>query len=111
MKFLKTFENKEIDIDFNDFDEEEFDNKFKVGDVVSSTDGFVSEWFEKKKQFISIYSGKNFIIGDIEKSCDVNSDSHGDIKNIPYDGYMVRGMHIDGRKYLVWVKMENLVKV
>lgn len=106
MKFLKLFE----DINW-EFDEEEYLLSIGVDDEVLSTSEYFEYWSEKHKKFLRIRRPLKFIIGKVEHSSNIKNDSHGDIENIPYDGYLVRGKHLDGREYLVWIKMDNLVKV
>jgi len=112
MKNLKRFEN--FDFGEEDFDDEEFDDTIRVNDEVVSKDGTIEYWSEKQKKFVRIYrygSGDKLVVGEIKHSSNVKSDSHGDIENIPYNGYLIRGKHKDGRLYLVWIKMDDLVKV
>jgi len=106
-QIVKRFENFEWDEDDFDFEEE----IFNVDDVVKSMDGYIEYWSERDKKFLRIRKYNKWVIGEIEHASNIKSDSHGDIEDIPYDGYLVRGKHPGGRKYLVWGKMDNLVKV
>ena len=111
MKYIKEYK----DIDWDDWDEEEFDDDIRIGDIVTTVDEKIEYWYNSRNMFQKVNRSMILKIIDIKDSKDIHSDSHGKIDKILYDGKLALCDNIkdksDIKRLLVWLKMENFIKM